>query len=767
MKQILLAMLFTPFIALATTWYVNGTTGSNSYSGTSSSRPKVTIQAAVDSAGAGDVVLVAAGTYNEKLEISRGITLKSSAGAKSTIVKGCKGYSVIRIQSGTTVTTIEGFTITGGTGDPQSSSYGHDYYGGGIRCLGNAVVKNCIVKGNGTGTPKVNSGTFGGGITSSAKEVLVENCLVCGNFAWASGGGVFVEGSGNVIKLVGCTVCGNDSTNFFGYQGGVGMANGGRVEIMNSLIWDNGGLEVDAYSWPYNSGTSVFIAGCCVQNDVVNTHIASVEKNGVQTANPRFVDEANGDYRLAANSPYIDAGNNSYVTTATDLAGNVRVAKGKVDLGCYEYGAASATCKITFNANGGDNVPAAISVGKGARITSLPSVSRVGYTFLGWYTSKNGGTQVEVGNTVSNSMTLYAHWEKAANEIVKDANFKAIDPFAFSATVYNGYLYREDGRALMGTLQVKAGKPKLNKKNGKLTSKLSIKIQMLNDRRKLSVKGVYDLNVANAQSFVVNGYGNLVLLLGSNGLRGAFGGYAIDGAPNIFVSKDVVSKSAASAAMKRYLGKMYGVVADEGYLTVKISAKGKSKVSGTMSSGKRVSAPAQLIVGCDGECIPVVVPKLDLALKVWMIGEGCVAEDLTGAVADKIGTLSSQSRFAVDSAGLLSSLGRGLLVEYLPVAVPVVQDGSKWVVDKGMKAGKVTLGNDGDIDKSKLGTNPSGLKLKYTPKNGAFKGSFKAYVRYGELLKAIKIKVVGVMVGNRAYGQATIKGVGGVSVMIK
>ena len=56
------------------------------------------------------------------------------------------------------------------------------------------------------------------------------------------------------------------------------------------------------------------------------------------TNDPGFVDAANGDYRLASGSPCIDAGDNAYVTTATDLAGNARIANGTVDIGCYEYG---------------------------------------------------------------------------------------------------------------------------------------------------------------------------------------------------------------------------------------------------------------------------------------------------------------------------------------------------------------------------------------------------------------------------------------------
>jgi hypothetical protein len=55
------------------------------------------------------------------------------------------------------------------------------------------------------------------------------------------------------------------------------------------------------------------------------------------TNNPVFVDFPNGNMRLQSNSPCINAGNNSYVQTSTDLDGNPRIINGTVDMGAYEY----------------------------------------------------------------------------------------------------------------------------------------------------------------------------------------------------------------------------------------------------------------------------------------------------------------------------------------------------------------------------------------------------------------------------------------------
>ena len=49
---------------------------------------------------------------------------------------------------------------------------------------------------------------------------------------------------------------------------------------------------------------------------------------------------------------------------------------------------------------------------------TTPTLTRDGYTFLGWYTARSGGSKVADGGgsyTPSGSITLYAHWK--LNEI--------------------------------------------------------------------------------------------------------------------------------------------------------------------------------------------------------------------------------------------------------------------------------------------------------------------------------------------------------------
>lgn len=67
---------------------------------------------------------------------------------------------------------------------------------------------------------------------------------------------------------------------------------------------------------------------------------------------------------------------------------------------------------VTFDATGGSVSPGSKNVTYNSTYGTLPTPSRNGYTFAGWYTSASGGTQVTSGTKVTTSANhkLYAHW---------------------------------------------------------------------------------------------------------------------------------------------------------------------------------------------------------------------------------------------------------------------------------------------------------------------------------------------------------------------
>ncbi len=69
---------------------------------------------------------------------------------------------------------------------------------------------------------------------------------------------------------------------------------------------------------------------------------------------------------------------------------------------------------VTLSSNGGNIGTKNIKVKTGQPYGTLPEPARKGYTFKGWYTAVEGGTQVTPETTVTESTdhTLYARWEK-------------------------------------------------------------------------------------------------------------------------------------------------------------------------------------------------------------------------------------------------------------------------------------------------------------------------------------------------------------------
>lgn len=66
---------------------------------------------------------------------------------------------------------------------------------------------------------------------------------------------------------------------------------------------------------------------------------------------------------------------------------------------------------VTFHANGGVCKIAALTT-SGNKLASLPTATRSGYMFKGWYTMETGGTKVDTSMEFNADATVYAQWEK-------------------------------------------------------------------------------------------------------------------------------------------------------------------------------------------------------------------------------------------------------------------------------------------------------------------------------------------------------------------
>ena len=76
----------------------------------------------------------------------------------------------------------------------------------------------------------------------------------------------------------------------------------------------------------------------------------------------------------------------------------------------YFNRADAANYVVNFNANMGSVSPSKIYVKKGTAIGGLPTPTRNGAIFQGWYTGLTDGTQIDATFTPTADTTIYAHW---------------------------------------------------------------------------------------------------------------------------------------------------------------------------------------------------------------------------------------------------------------------------------------------------------------------------------------------------------------------
>lgn len=417
--------------------------------------------------------------------------------------------------------------------------------------------------------------------------------------------------------------------------------------------------------------------------------------------------------------------------------------------------------KVNLMLNGGKGA-ASITVDYGTKIGDMPVPSRRGYEFLGWFNAAMGGKQIADDVLVTGDMTLYAQWHIVLPELYEMIDGAAPD---MAASEYNGYLYDEKSGAVKGTVQVKVGKP--GKKDGKATVKATVVV----GTKKITLKGAEKGKAVIASDepteieLVGKGAEECSVLLGAYGITGYYGACIIDGARNIFSSKNKDDLADAKDVLDKCLGSRM-VIWDGGSVRVSIAAKGKVKVGGTLASGAKVSATAVLLVGEEWNCVSVAAPRANLSFVLWLSRDGkTTMVDGLGAdvLVGSAGTLADGAVFSVPAdAALWSAIPGEVLTEYLPNGVPVTKKGTKWTLPK---VGRITM-KKGVIDVSKAGENPSGLKLTYKAKDGTFKGSFKVYAENKGRLKATTVNVTGFLLNGIGFGTATIKKVGSVSVRI-
>ncbi len=231
-----------------------------------------------------------------------------------------------------------------------------------------------------------------GGAVCFNSSGSISNSSFSGNSSSDKGGAVYFNSSGSISNS---SFSGNSSSSSGGavyyFSPSEGISNSISKSISNSSFSGNSASDNGGAVYFYDSDYSVinstfvknssaasggaFYGGGTILNSLFAENTAGSEANDIVsdsiltltvdytlmnyasgpfdyghhniTGDPRFADAANGDYRLAADSLAIDAGDpavpNNYTFTqdaqgnSIDLDGNPRVSGSAIDMGAYEY----------------------------------------------------------------------------------------------------------------------------------------------------------------------------------------------------------------------------------------------------------------------------------------------------------------------------------------------------------------------------------------------------------------------------------------------
>lgn len=192
------------------------------------------------------------------------------------------------------------------------------------------------------------AGQYGGGmVNDTGSDALLVNVVFVGNVAEnaTEAGAAALQNNGSSPTLVGVTFAGNAATDG---AGALGHRGAGTVALRNAVLWGNG-IEIVDESGGLDVSHALIEGGFAGGTDVLD-------------ADPLFVrpstDEDVGDLRLQPGSPALDAGDAAHLPADAadldgdgdtaepvplDLAGEMRVQAGALDLGAYEGAAAVVT----------------------------------------------------------------------------------------------------------------------------------------------------------------------------------------------------------------------------------------------------------------------------------------------------------------------------------------------------------------------------------------------------------------------------------------
>ena len=352
---------------------------------------------------------------------------------------------------------------------------------------------------------------------------------------------------------------------------------------------------------------------------------------------------------------------------------------------------------------------------------------------------------------------------------------------ATAAHVYDGYAFA-DGK-IAGTIRLKVGRA--NSRTG--IAKFTATVHLLGGKKTVySASTAVNASGPTAVTLTRSSGGTvskLALTVAGGYMAGNVDGFSVEGARNQSAAKEarraeyaaksgrvvdlLLSASSATGA---------GSACANGYsaLALKVLAKGKSKLSGVMSDGTKVSISGlQMLLNEDGSetCIPVLAPlykgkRGGFGFLLWISRNGTL--DVTN-LSDWNAASSSAAPFTAALAfagadplttprnGTYSfSVDRDAFPQTIK-SLPVIADLLPQELTVTARSGRLTA----------VQNSVTKLRISRTASTGLFKGSFAVYVQSGDRRKKKTVPFNGVFVNGTGYGAATVKGAGASAIVLR
>lgn len=333
-----------------------------------------------------------------KIESGTLTLVDSHPDAIHKFVKEATGLWTLNENAGTEI--VKGGVITGGIGREHSFSsvYGSISENGGGGVFINQDASFVMEGGNIVGCSAVGEHNTAGGVLVARSASFVMKAGKIAGCTAARGGGVYVADRDGDYALGSFTMNGGTIEWCVAY-GSAAYDDGGGVNNLGSFTMNGGTIRNCTAAYGYGGGISSLRNITICGDAFVRDCTASQDKSSAMYLNPSN----------PADRAVIEGGTfRGNIYTSPYCTGMVAVTGGTFDPG-QPNGITLHT--VTFNSNGGSDVPGQIRANAAATKPADPT--RSGYVFAGWYTDEACTAAYDFTQPVTDSVTLYAKWEAA------------------------------------------------------------------------------------------------------------------------------------------------------------------------------------------------------------------------------------------------------------------------------------------------------------------------------------------------------------------